>query len=228
MTVRIHHIALSKEQLGHIPAAEHNLFVLLGHAANEVGVRGKLFLYCAGNHSEEPILEKADHTQALLLGRLLTGKIYEFWNLLRTGYFRSALSRTYHDALDDEVRSALDAMKRYFGQDNLVARVRNGHAFHYDVQQIENGFQTVSEGEPLDIYLSEANANSLYAFADSMASRAMLEAICTSDPAKAFGMLISETSRAVGWINIITGGLMMKCLERNLGGNLYSLGARII
>jgi len=192
MTVRIHHIGLSKERLGQIPAAERNLFVLLGHAANEVGVLAKLFHYCAGNHSEEPILEKAEHTQALLLARLLTGKIYEFWNLLQTGYFRSVLSRTYHDALDDEARSALDAMKRYFGQDNLVARVRNGHAFHYDVQQIENGFQTVLESEPLDICLSEPNANSLYAFADTIAGRAMLEAICPSDPEKAFAMLISE------------------------------------
>ncbi len=56
----------------------------------------------------------------------------------------------------------------------------------------------------------------------------MFEAICPSDPAKAFGMLISETSRTVGWINIITGKLTMKCLERNLGGNVYSLGTRII
>ena len=82
--------------------------------------------------------------------------------------------------------------------------------------------------EPLDIYLSEASANSLYAFADTIAGRVMFEAICPSDPSKAFGMLISETSRTVGWINIITGKLTMKCLERNLGGNLYSLGARII
>jgi hypothetical protein len=37
-----------------------------------------------------------------------------FWNLLQTGYFRSTLSRTYHDVLDDEACSALDAMKRHF------------------------------------------------------------------------------------------------------------------
>ncbi len=66
MRVRIHHIAFSKERLGQIPAAEGNLFVLLGHAANEVGVLAKLFHYCAGNHSEEPILEKAEHIQGIV------------------------------------------------------------------------------------------------------------------------------------------------------------------
>lgn len=227
MTVRIHHIVLSKEQLSKIPEPERNLFVLLGHSANEVNVLAKLFHFCAGNHSKEPLLEKAAHTQALLLGRLLTGKIYEFWQLMQTGYFANPLSRTYHEALDSEARSALDAMKRYFGRDNLVARVRNGHAFHYDVKQIADGFRTVVEGDALDIYLSDMNANSLYAFADKIAGRAMLEDIRLGDPAAAFGMLVSETSRAIGWINILTGTLMVTCLERNLGRNLYSSAAVI-
>ncbi len=228
MTIRIHHIVLSRAQLSGIPEPERNLFVLLGHAANEVGVLAKLFHFCAGNHSKESILEKAENTQALLLGRLLTGKIYEFWNLLQTGFFQSALSRTYHDTLDEEARTALDAMKRYFGLANLVVCVRNGHAFHYDVKQIDDGFRAVTDGDSLDIYLSKENANSLYAFADTIAGRAMLEAICPAEPAKAFDMLIAETSRAVGWINTITGALMVKCLERNLGGNLDSLETRVI
>jgi hypothetical protein len=228
MPIELHHIVLSKEQLARVPVQERNLFVLLGHAANEVGVLAKLFHYCAGNHFEEPVLEKAEHTQALLLGRLLTGKIYEFWKLIQNGYFGTGLSKTYRDILDQEASSALDVMKRYFSQDNLIARVRNGHAFHYDVQQIEDGFRTIVEGEALDIFLAEANANSLYAFSDTIAGRAMLESIYPTDPAKALNLLISETSRAVGWINIVAGGLMMKCLERYLGGDFYSLGARVI
>jgi hypothetical protein len=228
MPLEIHHITLSKEQLAGIPVQERNLFILLGHAANEVGVLAKLFHYCAGNHFEEPILEKAELTQAMLLGRLLTGKIYEFWKLMQNGYFGTGLSKTYRDILDEEARSTLEAMKRYFGQDNLIARVRNGHAFHYDVQQIEDGFRAVVEGEALDIFLSKSNANSLYAFSDTIAGRAMLEAICPADPANAMNLLIVETSRAVAWINAVTGGLMMKCLERYLGGDLYSLGAEVI
>jgi len=228
MTIRIHHITLSKEQLRIIPEPERNLFVLLGHAANETGVLAKLFHYCAGNHSEEPIFNKAENTQALLLGRLLTGKIYEFWNLLQNGYFRSAISKTYNGTLSDEIRSALESMGRYFGQDNLVVRVRNGHAFHYDVQQIGNGFQTVGDDEPLDIFLAENTVNSLYAFADTIAGYAMLEDIYPSEPERAFSMLVSETSRAVGWINIVTSGLMINCLERHLGGDLYSLNPQVI
>lgn len=228
MTVLIHHITLSKARLAEIPEHERNLFILLGHSANEVSILSKLFHFCAETSSNETIIVKAEQAQALLLGRLLTGKIYEFWNLLQTGYFGSAVSRSYYEILDNETRNALDAMKRYFAQDNLVARVRNSFAFHYDVSQIADGFQKVLEDESLDIYLSENNANSLYAFADTIARRAMLESIFPADHAKAFSMLVSETSRAAGWINAIIGGLMVTCLQRNFGGNLYSLGAQVI
>lgn len=211
-----------------MPDSERSLFVMLAHAANEISVLSKLFHFCAGNHSEIPVLMRAENSQALLLGRLLTGKLYEFWNLLQTGYFGSSLSRKYHDLVTDEGREALKSMQRYFGRDNLIARVRNKHAFHYDIAQIQNGFNTVTDGESLDIYLAKANANSLYAFADAIAGRAMLEAIVTGDPQKAFSDLISETSRAVEWVNIVIGALMVACLEQNLGGNLYALDARTI
>jgi hypothetical protein len=228
MTIHIHQIALSRAQLATLPEAERNLFVLLGHSANEVSALAKLFHYCAGNRPTEPILEKAHNSQALLMGRLLTGKIYEFWIMLRAGYFGSALSRTYDQLLEADARNALGEMGRYFGADNLIERVRNGHAFHYDVSQIQQGFAAVVDGDPLDIYLAEANANSLYAFADTIAGRAMLESIRPQDPATAFSLLISETSRAVGWVNIVVAGLMMTCLRRHLGNNLYALGANEI
>ena len=199
MAIEIHHTTLSKEQLARLPVQERNLFVLLGHAANEICVLAKLFHYCAGNHSEEPILEKAEHTQALLLGRLLTGKIYESWKLLQSGYFGTGLSKTYRDILETEASSALDDMKRYFGQDNLIARVRNGHAFHYDVERIRRRLpHGCLQGEALYIFLSKANANSLYAFSDTIAGRAMHEAICPTRPGEGDDLLISETLRFPG------------------------------
>ena len=228
MTIRVHHITLSKTQLEAIPEAERNLLVLLGHAANEISVLSKLFHFCAGARSEEPMIMHAENAQALVLGRLLTGKIYECWNLLQAGFFGSAVSRTYHAMVDEEARAALDALKRYFGADNLIARVRNAHAFHYDVSQIGDGYHALVDGDSLDVYLSQTNANTLYAFADTIAGRAMLESICRGDPAKAFSMLIKETSQAIGWINTVTGAVMSACLKAHVGGDLYSLGAKVV
>jgi hypothetical protein len=226
MTVRIHHIALTKAQLEKIPEAERSLFTLLAHASNEVGVLSKLFHFAIAFEGEQPVLVQAEQAQANLLGRLLTGKIYEFWELLQNGYFGAAISRTYHPLLDAETAAALDAMKKYFSQDNLIKRVRNSHAFHYDVKQISAGFNAIVDGDPLDIYLSQTNANTLYSFAETISLTALMENIQPGDPRKAFDSFIAETLRAADWVGDVVAGLMHTCLERYLGGDLYSLGAK--
>lgn len=228
MTVRVHHISLSKAQLDAVPEAERSLLVLLGHAANELSVLSKLFHFCAKAESKPPIIMQAENAQALVLGRILTGKIYECWNLLQTGFFGSGISRTYHSRFDAEALLALDTLKRYFGRDNLIAKIRNEHAFHYDVSQVKAGYHTLVDGDPLDVYLSRTNANTLYAFADTIAGRAMLESITPGDPAKAFDALFRETAQAIGWIYTVIGALMSTCLEAHVGGDLYALGAQIV
>lgn len=174
------------------------------------------------------MIMQVENAQALVVGRILTGKIYECWNLLRAAFFGSGVSRTYHSRFDAEALSALDALKRYFGRDNLIAKVRNEHAFHYDVNQVKAGYHTLVEGDPLDAYLSQTNANTLYAFADTIVGRAMLESIMPGDPAKAFDALLRETAQAIAWINTVIGAVMFACLEAHVGGDLYALGGKIV
>lgn len=228
MTVRVHHITLSKAQLDAVPEAERSLLVLMGHAANEPSVLAKLFHFCAKAESKAPMIMQAENAQALVLGRILTGKIHECWKLLNTGFLKRGISRTYHSKFDAEALNALDALKHYFGRDNLIKKVRDKHAFHYDVSQVKAGYYALVDGDPLDIYLSKTNANTLYAFADTIAGRAMLESITPGEPAKAFDALFRETSQAIGWINTVIGAIMSACLKAHVGVDVYALGAKIV
>lgn len=226
--ISIHHISLSRSQLDTIPDPERRLLVLVAHAANELNVLSKLFHFSAGSKSETAVLMQAENAQALVLGRVLTGKIYECWKLLQSAFFGAALSKTYVPLFDNEALEALEDVKRYFGRENPIATVRNGHAFHYSLDQIDAGYRAVFDGDPLDIYLAKANANTLYAFGDTVAGRAMLEAIKPGDAKGAFELLIGDTTRMVDKINAVIGAIMMICIETHLGGNLYSLGAKVI
>jgi hypothetical protein len=228
MTIKIERIVLTKAQLAGIPEAERNLFVLLGHAANEINILGKLLHFASSSESATPLEAQAEQSQTNLLGALLAGKVYEFWQLLHSGYFKSAISRDYDPLLDDDTRTALVEMKRYFSQNNLIARIRNGHAFHYDVSQATEGFRTSEDGDPFDIYLSADNANSLYGFADTIAYRGMLERVTPGDLAKAISMLVTETMRATGWANEIMGGLMAVCIGRHLAVGPDTLSAEVV
>ncbi len=171
---------------------------------------------------------QAESAQALVLGRVLTGKIYECWKLLQSAFFGAALSKLYVPLFDSEALGALEEVKRYFGRENPIAAVRNGHAFHYSLDQIDAGYRAVIDGDPLDIYLSKTNANTFYAFADTIAGRAMLEAIKPGDAKAAFELLIADSTRIVDQVNTVIGAIMMICIERHLGGDFYSLGAKVI
>lgn len=226
--VRIHHIRLTQKQLDTIPEPERRLLVLMAHAGNDLNVLSKLFHFSARAESTTPILMEAENTQSMVIGRLLTGKIYECWKLMQSAFFGTGISKTYESQFDAEASKALQALKRYFGRDNLIARVRNGHAFHYSLDEIDAGYRALVDGDPLEVYLSKANANTLYSFADAIAGRAMLEAIKPGDGRGAFEMLIDETTKAVAQIGEVIGATMTICFKTYLGGDLYALGAKVI
>ena len=226
--VRLHQITLSRAQLDAIPGDERRLLILVAHAANELNVLSKLFHFSAGAKSTEPILQQAENAQALILGRLLTGKIHECWMLLQSAFFGTALSKTYEPQFDVEAKQALDALKQYFSCSNIIATVRNKHAFHYSLDQVDAGYNSLVDGDPLEIYLSKANANTLFAFGDTIANRAMLEAIRPGDHKAAFENLIDETSKSVANLNLVIGSMMAICIGSFLGSDLYSLGAVVV
>jgi hypothetical protein len=147
---------------------------------------------------------------------------------MQSAFFGTGISKKYESQFDTEASEALDALKRYFGRDNVIAKVRNGYAFHYSPEEIDAGYRTLAEDDPLEIYLSESNANTLYTFGDTIAGRAMLEAIRPGDHKKAFEMLVDETTKAVARLNIVISATMMTCFNAYMGGDFYSLGPNII
>ena len=226
--VDLHRVDLTREQLDRIPDGERRLLVLVAHASNELNTLAKLFHFAAGSTADEGLTSQAETMQALVLARALTGKIYEFWQLLQNSFFGARLSREYEPLLDTESAASLDELKRYFGKENLVAIVRNKFAFHYSGDQIDAGYAALVDGDPLQIYLAKHNANTLFSFAETIAGRPMLEAIRPGDPTGAFESLVAETSRMVGCIGMVAAGLMVVCMQRNIGANLYELGATAV
>lgn len=226
--MELHQIDLTKQHLDRIPDVERRLFVLIAHAANELNALAKLFHFSASSASEHGLTGQAENAQALVLARVLTGKIYEFWKMLQTSFFAAQLSREYEQLMDKDTATALNELKQYFGRENLIAMVRNEFAFHYSPNQVDAGYRSIVDGDPLQIYLAKKNVNSLYAFADTIAGRAMLEAIQPGDHAAAFESLIGQTSKTVGHINTVIDGLMMVCFRKHIGSSLYELQPTVI
>jgi hypothetical protein len=226
--MRVHHISLSLEQLNLIPQSERRLLALVAHAANELSVLSKLFHFMAGASHDVVMLMQAENMQALVIGRLLTGKIYECWKLLTSAFFGTALSKDYERKFDAEASVSLSWLKKYFSHDNVIATVRNEHAFHYSLKQVDGGFDTLEERDSLDIYLAKSVTNTLYAFGDTIAGRAMLESIKPGAHQEGYEVLLQETLLAVNHMQTVIGAIMDICFQKHLGGNLYTLGAKMI
>lgn len=226
--VQIHHVTLSRTQLESIPEGERRLFILAAHVANELNVLSKFFHFSTAHKTDEPILVHAHNAQSLVLARVLTGKIYECWRFLNAAFFATALSKSYESQFEDEAKQALEEVKRYFGRKNPIELVRNKHAFHYALDQVDAGFSAVIEGDPLEIYFAKSNANTLFAFGDAVAGRAMLETIRPGDAPGAFETLHGDTVKMVRLLGTVLGQIMALCIKTHLGGDLYSLGAKVI
>lgn len=226
--MNLHQVDLTKDQLDRIPVAERRLFILVAHAANELNALAKLFHFAASSASEHGLIGQAENAQALVLARVLTGKIYEFWKLLQISFFGAQLSKEYEGLMDADAAESLNELKRYFGRDNLISMVRNEFAFHYSPEQIDSGYRALVDGDPLQLYLAKRNVNTLYAFADTIAGRAMLEAIQPGEHKTAFAALIAQTSRAVGQINTVIGGLMIVCFQKHIGSSFYDLQSQLV
>jgi len=108
--VHIHHIRFTRKQLDTIPEAERRLLVLMAHAGNELNVLSKLFHFSARAESTTQILLEAENAQSMVIGRLLTGKIYECWKLMQSAFFGTGISKTYESQFDTEASQALQAL----------------------------------------------------------------------------------------------------------------------
>lgn len=161
-------------------------------------------------------LRQAHVCQQLVLFNTITGKLHESWVAIRKGYFSSKLSVSLDSSLPSEASDGLRNLKQYFGRNtNLVERVRNNFAFHYSIVHASKPIPDDTSTEELVAYLADPIGHSLFQFAESAVTRALLETVDPADPEGAFDLLFLETQDVVRWFNDFAHGLMIVILERH-------------
>ena len=215
--MKLERIQLTPMQLMSIPEKERQLLILLGHALNEINVLTKLFLIAGIFENKPKWRAQGQVCQALVLGRTLTGKLNEVWELIVKGYLRNGLSKKYDKVLDSEGKEASRWLRKYFGKKNLVFKVRNSFAFHYSLNHAGLEIPADLPPEELSIYFGETNGNSLYQFAEHVMGMAMLQSINPTDPTVAFDALVTETADITGHFNALAQRIMYCILESSIG-----------
>jgi hypothetical protein len=174
----VYQVDLTKEKLAAMPADERQLLLLLGHAANEINVLQKLILMAL---QPTPELKFVDHVQAgqvFVLMRTLIGKLHEAWELF-VKRFQSApqISAKYLPKLNTEATTALDGLKKHFGKQSPLTRIRNGFSFHYHDKEdlVEKSFHDVPDDDSWHFYLSNITGNCFYYASELVVEAAVIK-----------------------------------------------------
>lgn len=213
----VHRMVLRPEVFTKIPSTERALLHVMGHALNEINVLLKLFFLVSNYESEPQVVRHAQLCQAMVLSRLLTGKLSEAWQSIQKGYLRKKLGTIYAGELDKEATDGLENLKRYFGKTNLVNTVRNSFAFHYSLTHAAEAPNSDVAPEELAMYFGPTTGTSLYQFAEHAMGIAMLKSVDTEDPQEAFDRIVRETQQVVSWFNSFAQGILFAVLELHVG-----------
>src|SRR5262245_57814495 len=158
--------SLTKNDLAVLPQAERSLFLLLGHASNEINVLSKLILMVMRKDAApSQVANNVEAGQICVLVRVLMGQLHEAWRLFQKRVLSDRpLFNKYVPQLDADGAAALDNLKKHFGGTSPLTKIRSKVAFHYpdDDNLTEQSFQAVAESEPLELYLTTQVGNSFY------------------------------------------------------------------
>jgi hypothetical protein len=161
----LYKVELTKERLAAMPAEERRALLLLGHAINELNVLQKLIMMHRRTPAAHKVVDRLEDGQALILTRVLIGKLHEAWELFKVRVQASALLRSkYLDNKDGERRALLEKLNKHFGGKSPLTAIRNQLSFHYTdkTNLVEHDFQHLSDTEPWEFYLAETVGNSFY------------------------------------------------------------------
>lgn len=225
--MQLQYFTLSKKQFNDIPEDDRALIVLMGHAANELNILGKLLCFCKNQEETTSLLNEAQNAQALTLVRILAGKACECWKLLSKKLINKK-SNIYEQRFDEETKKSLDSLKEYFKGGNTIKLVRDKFGFHYSPNKIPAGYKKIEKGDKLDFCLSRVNGNTLHVFAETIVNRSLLESINPNDHHRALGALIDETNEVIKWFIDVTNACLAICLIIYVGEDLEELGAHEI
>src|SRR5258707_1773170 len=107
--MKLHVMPIPIEKLSAVPEAEKAFYIHLGHLRNELMVLTKFLKWSINKPSDNPILIDVQVAQTFLMSRMLAGKVWEGWQLLKRSYI-GAVRIAIEGALPEKPKFAYQAL----------------------------------------------------------------------------------------------------------------------
>ena len=220
-TITLRKFTLPKHELAKLSAADRQLFFLSGHILNELNSLNKVFSWCLHSGSESPSKTRnvAQGMQSMIYARVLAGKLWEAWEALRTTWFASKPSPLLEQRLHQDSAAALAEIKKYFSHSNLIFDVRNSFAFHYSATKLAENWETVADGDGLQIVLGGTIGNNIDLAAETIANAALFNAAAGADLEAGMAKFLDEVQTMTSHLTTFLEGITLVFLQVIFGAN---------
>lgn len=195
--LKIARVALPKEQLQKLTVAERSLFLLLGHASNQINTLWKLVIVLTNDGAKDLVEQKVSAAQTQIFVRLLIGIMREALKLIEKRFLASPLGKEYVPRLSPQATEALGRLKKRFSARDKFVVIRDNFAFHHPTpDDMEAAFQLAvkSDGDDTDwcMYVQDALLNSFFFVSDHVLVHGMANAMGETDVNEAHRKLLGD------------------------------------
>ncbi|QXX75591.1 hypothetical protein [Methylovirgula sp. HY1] len=183
----IFRVPISKAQLRSIPVDDRNLLLLASHAVNQMSVLKKVLIFSLNYETENELENALSAAQSQMILRFLFGVLAEAWEMVKRPIHQRLIGQDYAEVIELAGKKAHAALKKHFGESNLLHRLRNTIAYHHpDGPQLVAAFEDVPEDEDWAWYPSDTINNSFYLASDLVITAGILRVTGETDTTKAF------------------------------------------
>jgi len=215
--------SIPRKDIEALPENELIFFIQACSLLNDINILHKTTTISNKDVGSE-VERKAQNSQSLFFLMLLTGKLFEGWQLLRRSFLNSELAKKYENLLPEDAKNSLRDLKSYFGKkDNLIKKVRNKIAFHYDSEEILKQIKKLPQDEDFEIYLTEYQGNCFYYIPTVLLINAIINWSGISDPLQAIDRYFAEVTNIARWYINFLNHCLQNMAEKNMNWDLEKI-----
>lgn len=197
---QVFYIPLTKAHIEQIPLDERVFYFLAAQLANDLNGLTKLLWFAFNEHrTTEGLIQSAALSQVMLVIKMLAGKLYEGHKLIAKMYSGKKLHQKYQTMLNNEGRAALQQINSYFGRDNIIKKIRNEFAFHFETKYIAATFAKFADTELMPEYWGTLHAGHNLAFGAELLTVRTMQNVTGLPEDKALVAIFKETTEAATW-----------------------------
>lgn len=222
--IEIYPLRFTKDKLNLVPREEQIFHMLIAQISNEILILNKQTLLSSNALGDGEMTDAAAVTSAHLNLRLLAGRLYEGWKLLKTPEAGKA-HQSFLPSLDNGATAARKTIMKYFAtKKNIVQILRQKSAFHWDYQSAAAAYDAMPSDLELVDYISFERGNSLYYSGALLHAGQMTELVGRTDVGEALSIIHNEVTNIASEFQPYADGVMVAFMERHtpLSKELFS------